>query len=140
MSYNKVTLIGRLGKDPEIRHLENGVSVGHFTLATNEYFKDRNGEKQERTEWHNIEVWRGLAQVTEKFLTKGKQVCIEGKIRTESWEDKESGTTKYRTKIIADNLIMLDKKDDGGNSSSDNNYQNASANSSMPEVADDLPF
>lgn len=143
MSFNKVILIGRLGKDPEVRHLENGISVGNFTLATNEYYKDKSGERKERTEWHNIEVWRGLADVAEKYLSKGKLVCIEGKIRTDSWEDKESGNTRYKTKIIADSMNMLDKRDSGDQSSGSNN--NGSANvskepSSTEEITDDLPF
>lgn len=159
MSYNKVILIGNLGKDPEVRHLENGTSVANFTLATSESFKDRNGERQKRTEWHNIEVWSGLAQVAEKYLTKGKQVCVEGRIRTDSWEDKESGLTKYRTKIVANNMVMLGSKSDGSSAPAASNTSNNMAASqdagqqapptsstegnvdvSSTEQTDDLPF
>ncbi len=148
MSYNRVILVGRLGKDPEVRHLESGASVANFTVATNEYYKDKNGERQERTEWHNVEVWRGLAQVAEKYLGKGKQVCIEGRIRTESWEDKESGNTRYRTKVVADNMVMLGKGNDeesrppqaATTPQQATNTTNEAPQASTPEVADDLPF
>ena len=93
---NKVILVGHLGKDPEVRHLENGVNVASFSLATTETITNKNGEKQDLTEWHNIVVWRGLADVAEKYLKKGKQVYVEGKIRTRSWDDKE-GVKRYTT-------------------------------------------
>ncbi len=104
---NKVILVGNLGKDPEVRHLESGVMVANFTLATTESYKDRNtGERKQVTEWHNVVVWRGLAEVAEKYLKKGNQVYVEGKLRTRSWNDQE-GNTKYTTEIIADNMTML---------------------------------
>jgi len=94
---NKVILIGHLGKDPEVRHLENGTSVANFTLATSESYKDKTGNRIDQTEWHNIVVWRGLADVAEKFLKKGSQIYLEGKIRTRSWED-QGGNKKYTRK------------------------------------------
>ncbi len=103
---NKVILVGNLGKDPEVRHLEGGVSVAHFTLATNEYYKDKQGTRVERTEWHNISAWRGLAEMTDKFLKKGQQVYIEGKLRTRQYQDKDQ-QTRYITEIIADEISML---------------------------------
>jgi len=104
---NKVILIGNLGKDPEVRHLESGVMVANFTLATTESYKDRNtGERQQVTEWHNIVLWRGLAEVAETYLKKGNQVYVEGKLRTRSWTDQE-GNTRYTTEVIADNMTML---------------------------------
>lgn len=105
---NKVILIGHLGKDPEVRHLEGGNAVANFTLATTETFL-RDGNRIEQTEWHNIVLWRGLAEIAEKYLTKGKQVYIEGKIRTRSYEDKD-GIKKYITEIVADSLTMLGSK------------------------------
>ncbi len=103
---NKVILVGNLGKDPEVRHLESGVAVASFSLATSETYKDRNsGERKTITEWHNIVLWRGLAEVAEKYLHKGDQVYIEGRLRTRSWEG-ESGT-RYTTEIIGDNMTML---------------------------------
>lgn len=115
-SVNKVILIGNLGKDPEVRHLEGGVAVARFPIATSESFKDKNGEKQERTEWHNIVLWRGLAEVAEKYLRKGQSVFIEGKIRTNSYQDKE-GVQRYSTEIVADNMTMLSARE-GGNGGS----------------------
>ena len=103
---NKVILVGNLGKDPEVRHLDGGVSVAHFTLATNEYYKDKQGTRVERTEWHNISAWRGLADMADKFLKKGQQVYIEGKLRTRQYQDKDQ-QTRYITEIIADEISML---------------------------------
>ncbi|HBG52616.1 MAG TPA: single-stranded DNA-binding protein, partial [Rikenellaceae bacterium] len=98
---NKVMLIGNVGKDPEVRHLESGVSVTTLTLATTEKYKDRNGEMKEQTEWHNVVLWRGLADIAERFVRKGSQIYIEGKIRSRSWED-QSGQKKYTSEIVAD--------------------------------------
>jgi single-strand DNA-binding protein len=109
---NKVILVGNLGKDPEVRHLEGGVSVANFTLATNEYHKDKNGNRIERTEWHNITAWRGLAEVAEKYLRKGHQVYIEGRIRTRQYQDKDN-QTRYITEIVADEMTMLGGKPQG---------------------------
>ncbi|GAB2701873.1 single-stranded DNA-binding protein [Mucilaginibacter koreensis] len=107
---NKVILVGHLGKDPEVRHLEGGVSVASFPLATSESF-NKDGRKVEQTEWHNIVMWRGLADVAAKFLQKGKLVYIEGKLRTRSFEDK-GGIKKYTTEIVAENFTMLGRKSD----------------------------
>ena len=109
---NKVILVGNLGKDPEVRHLEGGVSVAHFTLATNEYYKDKQGNRVERTEWHNISAWRGLADMADKFLKKGQQVYIEGKLRTRQYQDKDQ-QTRYITEIIADEISMLGGRPQG---------------------------
>jgi len=112
-SINKVILIGNLGKDPEVRHLESGVAVCNFSIATGETYKDRNsGEKVTHTEWHNIVLWRGLAEVAEKYLKKGAKVYIEGKLRTRSWQDQE-GNTRYTTEILGDNMTMLGKVGEG---------------------------
>ncbi|TSJ43599.1 single-stranded DNA-binding protein [Mucilaginibacter corticis] len=107
---NKVILVGHLGKDPEIRQLEGGVSVASFPLATSETF-NKDGKKVEQTEWHNIVLWRSLADVAAKFLQKGKLVYIEGKLRTRSFEDKE-GVKKYTTEVVAENFTMLGRKTD----------------------------
>jgi single-strand DNA-binding protein len=107
---NKVILVGHLGKDPEVRQLEGGVSVASFPLATSETF-NKDGKKVEQTEWHNIVLWRSLADVAAKFLQKGKLVYIEGKLRTRSFEDKE-GVKKYTTEIVAENFTMLGRKTD----------------------------
>jgi len=103
---NKVILIGNLGRDPEVRHLESGVPVASFSIATSETYTDRNsGEKKTVTEWHNIVLWRGLAEVAEKYLHKGDQVFIEGKLRTRQWE--KEGVTRYTTEVVGDSMTML---------------------------------
>ena len=104
-------LIGNLGKDPDTQHLEGHIAVAKFPLATTETFKDRSGKLISQTEWHTVVLWRGLAELAQKYLHKGSLVYIEGRLRTRSWEDKE-GNKKFATKVINDNLIMLDKKTD----------------------------
>jgi single-strand DNA-binding protein len=106
---NKVILVGNLGKDPEVRSLESGTKVASFSLATTESYKNKEGQKVEQTEWHNIVMWRGLAEVAEKYLRKGGQIYLEGKIRTRTWDDKE-GNKRYTTEIIADTFTMLGSK------------------------------
>ena len=104
---NKVILVGNLGKDPEVRYLEGGTAVANFPIATSETFKDRtSGERKTNTEWHNIVVWRGLAELVEKYLKKGSKIYVEGKLKTRSWKDQD-GNTRYTTEIVADNLTML---------------------------------
>ena len=147
-SINKVILIGNLGKDPEVRHLENGASVANLPIATSETYKDRkSGEKVTQTEWHNIVLWRGLADIAEKYLNKGDKIYIEGKLRTRSWQDQE-GNNRYTTEVVADNLTMLGKISDNnpGNANSFNNEKtNPSSKKSeedfsAPDENDDLPF
>jgi single-strand DNA-binding protein len=145
---NKVILIGRLGKEPEVRNLENGAVVANFTMATSESYKDKvTGEKKEVTEWHNIVLWRGLAEISQKYLHKGDLVYIEGKLKTRSWE--KEGVTRYTTEIVADNMTMLGSKGGGssaGNTSSDYGSRNteraATESYSAPadNNTDDLPF
>ncbi len=110
---NKVILIGRLGKDPEVKYTQGGTAIARFSLATDEFWKDQNGERQQRTEWHNIVAWDKLADICGQYLTKGKQVYIEGKLQTRSWEDKE-GNKRYTTEIRADNMVMLGTRGDSG--------------------------
>jgi len=128
---NKVILIGNLGKDPELRQLESGVAVCTFSMATSEKYKDKEGEKKTVTEWHNIVLWRGLAEVAGKYLKKGSKIYVEGKLATRSWED-ENGVKKYTTEIIGKEITMLDSK-----GSSD-----AGPQAPLPEGEDetDLPF
>jgi len=105
-------LIGNLGKDPDIQFLEGNIAVAKFALATTESYKDRSGKLISQTEWHTIVLWRGLAELAQKYLHKGSLVYIEGRLKTRSWEDKD-GHKKFATEIVGDNLIMLDKKTDG---------------------------
>lgn len=145
MSVNKVLLIGNVGRDPEVRHLDKDVAVANFPLATSESYTAKNGEKVTTTEWHNIVVWRGLAKVVEQYVKKGDKLYIEGRIRTRAWDDKD-GNKRYTTEIYADNMEML-----GGSRSADAPGNNHAAPASQPanNVAepdfspseeDDLPF
>jgi single-strand DNA-binding protein len=109
---NRVMLIGNLGKDPDMQFLEGNIGVAKFSLATTETYKDRSGKLISQTEWHTIVLWRGLAELAQKYLHKGSLVYIEGRLKTRSWEDKE-GNKKFATEIVGDNLIMLDKRHDG---------------------------
>ena len=111
MALNKAMLIGNVGKDPEVRHLESGVPVVTISLATSERYKDRNGEVKEQTEWHNVVLWRQLAEFAEKYLRKGTQIYVEGKIRSRSWED-QSGQKRYTTEVVADVVRLLGRKSD----------------------------
>ncbi|MEO6905502.1 MAG: single-stranded DNA-binding protein [Ginsengibacter sp.] len=108
---NKVTLIGNLGKDPDILYLEGNIPVSKFPLATTETYKDKNGKLISQTEWHNIVLWRGLAELAQKYLHKSSLVYIEGRLKTRYWEDRDH-IRKVATEIVADNLIMLDKRSD----------------------------
>jgi single-strand DNA-binding protein len=148
---NKVILVGRLGKDPEVRSTPSGTSVAKFSLATDERFTDKSGEKQDRTEWHNIVAWGKLGEICGQYLRKGKLVYIEGSIRTDSWDDKESGQKKYRTEIVARDMKMLDRRgDDEGGGGGGGSYSGASRGSSSsrggsapaPDMGDDeeVPF
>ena len=143
---NKVILIGNLGKDPEVRYLDNNKVVANLTLATTENYKDRNGNKVENTEWHDLELWDGLAKIAEQYLTKGRSIYVEGKIKTDSWKDDE-GNNKYRTRIRVQNMTML-----GGGTGSvgiapeqRNHIQipdsgSPTSNLDMETESDDLPF
>ena len=142
---NKVILVGRLGKDPEVRSTPGGQTVTKFTVATDEKFTDKSGEKQERTEWHNIVAWARLAEICGQYLRKGSLVYIEGSIRTDSWEDKESGQKRYRTEIIAREMKMLDRKrdsDEGGGGGYGSRRPAAATAGGGPsmEDEDEVPF
>ncbi len=134
---NKVILIGNLGKDPEVRYLEGGIAVANFPLATTEVHKNRSGDKVESTEWHNIVLWRGLAEVAEKLLKKGMQVYVEGRLRTRTWEDKD-GSKKRATEIVGENLTILGRKATNGEPASDVVPSSADDMESAPPA--DLPF
>ena len=143
---NKVILIGNLGKDPEIRYLDNNKVVANLTLATTENYKDRNGNRVENTEWHDLELWDGLAKIAEQYLTKGKSIYVEGKIKTDSWKDEE-GNNKYRTRIRVQNMTMLGGGTGSiGIASEQRNHiktpdsGNPSSNLDMETEIDDLPF
>ncbi|MHC1708769.1 MAG: single-stranded DNA-binding protein [Bacteroidales bacterium] len=138
---NKVILVGNLGKDPEIMTLENGVKKASFSLATTETYKNKDGSRTQQTEWHNIVLWRGLAEVAESYLKKGYQIYLEGKIKTRSWEDKD-GNKRYTTEIVGDNMTMLGRPSGQGPSDEaslpHDVTDTAPIESASPD--DDLPF
>lgn len=141
-SLNKVTLLGHLGKDPELRYTASGITTSSFSLATSEQWKDDAGAKQERTEWHNIVAWRKLAEVCGQYLKKGSKVYVEGKIQTRSWDDKNTGQKRYTTEIVIHDLIMLDSKRDTGDGQAEPVERKSETvqPEQKNEEKDDLPF
>jgi single-strand DNA-binding protein len=144
MSINKVILVGNVGKDPEVRNLEGGATVARFTMATSETYKNKNGEKVTTTEWHNIVLWRGLAEIAEKYVKKGQQLYLEGRIRSRTYEDKD-GVQKRAYEIQGDNMQMLGGKrqDDSSSSSADTPTKISLPEDIAPAAPagdDDLPF
>lgn len=147
--YNKVSLIGHLGSDPEIRRLEGGDAVARFSVATNENYRDRAGNWQTITDWHNVVAWRGLAERVERDLKKGSFVFLEGKLKTRKWQDKE-GNDRYTTEVVAGMLRMLDKRESsdsslaqgipGSESSMEKSSPSTETSSPVQEMDDDLPF
>lgn len=152
---NRVTLIGRLGKDPEVRRLESGAAVAKFSLATSESFKDKDGNKQETTEWHNVVMWRTQAEIAEKYLKKGMLIYVEGKLTYREYTDKDN-VKKYFTEIVASNFQMLERREGGGggsfpSASDEPAFAGRGGGSTVPEPSgvmedvgepptDDLPF
>ena len=139
---NRVMLIGNLGKDPDVQFLEGNIGVAKFPLATTETFKDRSGKLVSQTEWHTVVLWRGLAELAQKYLHKGSLVYIEGRLRTRSWEDKE-GNRKFATEVVGDNLIMLDKRTDASGSSAIHGESGieglSNTDAPIPEPSPDIP-
>ena len=134
---NRVMLIGNLGKDPDVQFLEGNIAVAKFPLATTETYKDRSGKLISQTEWHTVVLWRGLAELAQKYLHKGSLIYVEGRLRTRSWDDRE-GNKKFATEVVADNLIMLDKRNDGGGGG--DHPQNGGAHDGPePFISPDLP-
>lgn len=155
MSVNKVILVGNVGKDPETRYLEGGTAVCSFPLATSETYRNRDGERITNTEWHNVVLWRGLAEIAEKYVKKGSQLYIEGRIRTRSWDDRD-GNKRYTTEVVGDNMQMLGKRQDEAGTQEDPGPATATQTpgqprengpvsdfndvGSGPDEPDDLPF
>jgi single-strand DNA-binding protein len=129
-SVNKVILIGNLGKDPEVKYTQGGMPVAKFSIATNERFKDKDGQWQDRTEWHNIVAFQRLAEIVGEYLKKGGKCFIEGSLRTSSWDDKETGQKKYKTEIIANDLVMLSGRGEGAGDDSGGRSRSAAAGGS----------
>ena len=145
-SINKVILIGNLGRDPEIKYTPSGAPVAKFSLATNERFKDKGGEWQERAEWHNVVAWQRLAEIIGEYAKQGAKVYVEGRLQTSSWEDKQSKEKKYRTEIVAQDIVLLDAPGERASASDDarsarNQSQNEMGGSATSEIDDsDIPF
>jgi len=145
MSVNKVILVGHVGQDPEVRYLDNSTPVCTIRMATSDVYKNKSGERVTTTEWHNVVLWRGLAEVAEKYVKKGSQIYIEGKLRTRSWDDKDKNK-RYTTEIVADVMQLLGKRaeDQGGAGSQQvphvdqNNEEKALPEE--PDITNDLPF
>jgi single-strand DNA-binding protein len=138
MGVNKVILVGNVGKDPEVRHLDSGIAVTTFSLATSETYKNKEGQKVTNTEWHNVVLWRGLAEVAEKYVKKGNPLYIEGKIRTRSWDDKD-GNKRYTTEIVADVMQMLGSKQSSEDAAVSESTPTVDIEN-IPAGEDDLPF
>ena len=153
-SVNKVILIGNLGKDPEVKFTPQGTPVAKITVATNERFKDKDGQWQDRTEWHNVVLWQRLAEIAGEYLKKGGKVYIEGRLQTRSWDDKQTGQKKYMTEIVGNDLVLLGGRGEGGGGESgargvssgnfdqrtpEPEHATASASSS-PITDEDIPF
>ncbi len=138
---NKVILVGNLGRDPEVRSTASGQPVTNFTLATNRVYNDRDGNRQKQTEWHNIVCWGRQAEIAGQYLTKGKQIYVEGRLQTRSWDDRQTGEKKYRTEIVCENFQMLGARGeyDGGGSSAGAPAP-ASPEIGGPPDDDDIPF
>ena len=144
-SVNKVILVGRLGRDPEMKYTPQGVPIAKFSIATDEQWTDKSGEKQRRTEWHNIVAWSKLAEICQKYLVKGKLIYIEGRLQTQSWDDQE-GKKHSRTEIRADNMVMLSSAPGGGGGEAGGGSpqpirESEPAPEPAPEINDDdVPF
>jgi single-strand DNA-binding protein len=137
---NKVMLIGNLGRDPEVRHTTSGQTVASFSLATSRKWRDRDGNRQEQTEWHNIVCWGRQAEIAGQYLTKGRQIYVEGRIQTRSWDDQQSGEKKYRTEVVCDNFQMLGSRGSGSEYGGGPESSPAEPASDDGPDDDDIPF
>lgn len=144
MSVNKVILVGHVGQDPEVRYIDNNTPVCTIRMATSDVYKNKNGERVTTTEWHSVVLWRGLAEVAEKYVKKGSQIYIEGKLRTRSWDDKDKNK-RYTTEVVADVMQLLGKRSDeqghpGQQASPIEQNTGEKANIEEPDINNDLPF
>ena len=139
-SVNKVILVGIVGQDPEVKYTASGLPVAKVSLATNERFKDRNDQWEDRTEWHRVVAWQRLAEVVGEYVRKGSKLYIEGKLQTSSWEDRQSGEKKYRTEIVARDIILLGSQDNGSEGKGELSGEQSSPEPAPAIVDDDIPF
>ena len=141
-SVNKVILLGNLGRDPEVKYTASGVPVAKFSVATNERFKDRQGQWQDRTEWHNVVAWHRLAEIVGEYCREGSKLYVEGKLQTSTWEDRQNGGKKYRTEIVARDIVLLGSKDDGQGTSGETPSEESTLQPTPAEseAGDEIPF
>jgi len=140
-SVNKVILVGNVGKDPEVKYAPSGVAIAKFSLATNERFKDKSGEWQDRTEWHNVLAWQRLAEIVGEYVHRGDKLYIEGKLQTSSWEDRQSGDKKFRTEIVARDIVLLGQPDAPESGRRDVDEERTPVPVGAGEITDeDIPF
>jgi single-strand DNA-binding protein len=140
-SVNKVILVGNVGKDPEVKYTPSGTALAKFSIATNERFKDKSGEWQDRTEWHNVLAWERLAEIVGEYVRKGSKIYIEGRLQTSTWEDRQSGEKRYRTEIVARDLVLLGSRDGAEPESGDSNRDRETVHAASGEITDeDIPF
>jgi single-strand DNA-binding protein len=139
-SVNKVILVGNVGQDPEVKYTASGVPVAKLSLATNERFKDRNDAWQDRTEWHSLVAWQRLAEIVGEYVRKGSKLYIEGKLQASSWEAKQSGERKYRTEIVARDIVLLGSQDNGQEGGGEMPSGQSSPEPAPALAADDIPF
>lgn len=139
-SINKVILVGNVGKDPEVKYTPSGVALAKFSMATNERFKDKSGEWQDRTEWHNVLAWQRLAEIVGEYVQKGAKLYIEGKLQTSSWEDRNNGEKKYRTEIVARDIVLLGSRETGSNEDRDSAEEEREPVHAGEITDEDIPF
>jgi len=139
-SVNKVILVGNVGQDPEVKYTASGVPVAKLSIATNERFKDKNDAWQDRTEWHNVVAWQRLAEIVGEYVRKGSKLYVEGKLQTSTWEDKQSGERKYRTEIVARDIVLLGSRDNGPERKGEMPSAESGLEPAQVEAGDDIPF
>jgi len=138
-SVNKVILVGNVGQDPEVKYTASGVPVAKVSLATSERFKDKNGQWQDRTEWHSVVAWQRLAEIVGEYVHKGSKLYVEGKLQTSTWEDKQNGQKKYRTEIVAREIVLLGSRDNAHEEGGEMPTEE-SGSAPMPTDTEDVPF
>ena len=139
-SVNKVILVGNVGQDPEVKYTASGVPVAKVSLATNERFKDKSGDWQDRTEWHNVVAWQRLAEIVGEYVRKVSKIYVEGKLQTSTWEDRQSGEKKYRTEVVARDIVLLGARDNGQEGRAKMPGEESTAEPAPAGAGDEIPF
>jgi single-strand DNA-binding protein len=139
-SVNKVILVGNVGQDPEVKYTASGVPVAKVSLATNERFKDKNDQWQDRTEWHSVLAWQRLAEIVGEYVHKGSKIYVEGKLQTSSWQDRQNGEKRYRTEIVAREIVLLGSRDTGDEGKGEMPNLGSRSEASSAEPVDEIPF